>query len=380
MDFEVKAIFNDKLNKECQFNIRLFGDFSGMKTYYKIVSLGNQYEPINKLVYESETINKNKKKKKVFNQKTIPLSDLSQDDALEDNMVEISFINKNLSDELGKYNGSISRLLEGDINLNLKENKRAKIICRKKNFFSLIDYFERDIHLNTTLAIDFSETNEINTHHLEEGETTVFGKLMKNFIDLLWPYNDDEFFYIYGYGFEFNNGNIEDASLYPINRSVESPSTQKDNILSAYSNFLKVINFSKTKSNFNLIIKKFNEKIKGDIDLYDINEYNVLLLFANNDIYNNDEFINEIILSSNLPISVVIIGLGKGPFKQLENVQKNFMNLKDINNNKAKRKNFKFVSFNDLDKNYQKTVKNALIGIPDHMIEFFTLKNINPES
>ena len=56
------------------------------------------------------------------------------------------------------------------------------------------------------------------------------------------------------------------------------------------------------------------------------------------------------------------------------------MNLKDINNNKAKRKNFKFVSFNDLDKNYQKTVKNALIGIPDHMIEFFTLKNINPES
>ena len=166
---------------------------------------------------------------------------------------------------------------------------------------------------------------------------------MKNFIDLLWPYNDDEFFYIYGYGFEFNNGNIEDASLYPINRSVESPSTQKDNILSAYSNFLKVINFSKTKSNFNLIIKKFNEKIKGDIDLYDINEYNVLLLFANNDIYNNDEFINEIILSSNLPISVVIIGLGKGPFKQLENVQKNFMNLKDINNNKAKRKNFKFV-------------------------------------
>lgn len=64
MDFEVKAIFNDKLNKECQFNIRLFGDFSGMKTYYKIVSLGNQYEPINKLVYESETINKNKKKRR----------------------------------------------------------------------------------------------------------------------------------------------------------------------------------------------------------------------------------------------------------------------------------------------------------------------------
>ena len=376
MDFEIKAIFNDKLNKECQFNIRLLGDFTDMKIFYKIVNLGNQYEPINKLAYESETINK----KKVFNQKTIPLSDLCQDEALEDNMVEISFINKNHSDELGKYNGSITKLLEGDIKLNLKENKRAKIICRKKNFFSLIDYLERDIHLNTSLAIDFSETNEINTHHLGEGGITVFGNLMNNFIDLLWPYNDDEFFYIFGYGFELLNGNIEEENLYPINRTPESPSTQKNNIMAAYSNFLKHINFSKIKSNLNLIIKKFNEKIKEEVDLYDINEYNILLLFVNNDIYNNEEFANEIILSSELPISVVIIGLGKGPFKQLENSQKNFMNLKDSNKKRAKRKNFKFVSFNKLDKNYLKTVKNALIGIPDQMIEFFTLKNIIPES
>ena len=378
MDFEVKAIFNDKLNKECQFNIELFGDFTLMETYYKIVCLGNQYDPINKLVYKSEIMNK--KEKMVFNKKTIPLSKLSQDDALEDNMVEISFINKNLSDELGKYYGSISQLLKGDIDLDLKENKKAKIICRKKNFFSLIDYLERDIHLNTTLAIDFSETDEINTHHLEDGETTVFGNIMNNFMDVLWPYNEDEFFYIYGYGFELKKGNEEDSNiLFPINRKNESPSIKKDDIISTYSNFLKVINFSKNKTNLDLIIKKFNEKIERDIDSYNISDYNILLLFANNEIYDNNEFVNEIILSSNLPISVVIIGLGKGPFTQLENVQKNFMNFEDSNRNKAKRKNFKFISFNKLDKNYQKTVKNSLIGIPNQMIEYFSLKNINPE-
>ena len=123
-----------------------------------------------------------------------------------------------------------------------------------------------------------------------------------------------------------------------------------------------------------------NEKIKEDIDDYEVREYNVLLLFANNDITNEKEFYNEIILSSDLPISIVIIGLGKGPFTQLENVQKNFMNLKDINNNKAKRKNFKFISFNKQGKNYQKTVKNSLIDIPDQMIEYLILKNINPSS
>ena len=154
MKIEIKAILNEKLNKECQFNVKLSGDFTDKKTCYKIISLGNQYEPINKLVYESEIINNNIKM--AFNRKIIPLTKLSQDDALEDNIIEISFIDVSLSNELGKYNGSISQLLKGDIDLDLEENKKAKIICRKKKFYSLIDYLKKDMHLNTTLAIDFS--------------------------------------------------------------------------------------------------------------------------------------------------------------------------------------------------------------------------------
>ena len=123
-----------------------------------------------------------------------------------------------------------------------------------------------------------------------------------------------------------------------------------------------------------------NEKIKEDIDDYEVREYNVLLLFANNDITNEKEFYNEIILSSDLPISVVVIGLGKGPFTKLENAENNFMKLTDNNGNKAKRNNFKFISFKKQGNNYQKTVKNSLIDIPDQMIEYLILKNINPSS
>ena len=377
LDFEVKAILNDELNRECEFNVEISGDFTGMKTRYKIVSLGNQYEPINKLVYESEIMNNNPKM--VFKQMTIPINELSQDDALEDNMIEISFIDMNHSDELVKFNGSIAQLFESDIDLDLKGNKKAKIICKKKNFFSLLDYLESDMHLNTTLAIDFSETSGTNTHHLVKGEIT-FEILMDNFLNLLVPYNDDEYFYIYGYGFQFKDKSKEVGNMFPITQESDRPSVAMKNIKSTYSKFLENITFNKEKTNLDLIIKQYNEKIKEDIDDYDIKEYNILLLFANNDIINENEFYNEIILSSTLPISVVIIGLGKGPFTKLENAENNFMNLTDNNGNKAKRKNIKFISFNSLGKNYQRTVRNSLIDIPGQMIEFLTLKNINPTS
>ena len=377
MIFEVKASLNDELNRECEFNVEISGDFIGMKTRYKIISLGNQYEPINKLVYESEIMNNSPKM--VFKPMAIPLSELSQDDALEDNMIEISFIDMNHSDELAKFNGSIAQLFENDIDLDLKLNRKAKIICKKKNFFSLLDYLESDMHLNTTLAIDFSETSGTNTHHLVKDETT-FENLMNNFINLLEPYNEDEYFYIYGYGFQLKNDSKEVQNMFPITQDIDRPSVAKKNINSTYCRFLEDIKFSKIKTNLDLIIKQFNEKIKEDIDDYDIREYNVLLLFANNDINNEKEFYNEIILSSDLPISLVIIGLGKGPFTKLENVEKNFWNITDNSGNKAKRKNIKFISFNNLGKNYQRTVKNSLVDIPDQMTEYLILKNIKPSN
>jgi hypothetical protein len=285
----------------------------------------------------------------------------------------------NHSEELAKFNGSVAQLFENDIDLDLKGNKKAKIICKKKNFFSLLDYLESDMHLNTTFAIDFSETSGTNTHHLVKDETT-FDILMNNFINLLAPYNEDEFFYIYGYGFQFKDNSKAVTNMFPISQESDRPSIPKKNIKSAYCKFLENIKFNNKKTNLDLIIKQLNEKIKEDIDDYEVREYNVLLLFANNDITNEKEFYNEIILSSDLPISVVVIGLGKGPFTKLENVENNFMKLTDNNGNKAKRKNFKFISFNKQGKNYQKTVKNSLIDIPDQMIEYLILKNINPSS
>jgi len=35
----VKASLNDELNRECEFNVEISGDFIGMKTRYKIINI-----------------------------------------------------------------------------------------------------------------------------------------------------------------------------------------------------------------------------------------------------------------------------------------------------------------------------------------------------
>ena len=130
---------------------------------------------------------------------------------------------------------------------------------------------------------------------------------------------------------------------------------------------------------YNLIIQKFNDKIKADISDYDISEYNILLLFTANDVINEKDFVNNLIQSSTLPISVVIIGLGKGPFTNLEKIENDFLNLTDNEGKKAKRKCSTFISFNKNSNNFQRTVRNSLINIPNEMVEFLTINNIEPK-
>ena len=375
--FEAKVFLHDELDRQCVFNIEVSGSLVGMKIGYTITSLGNQYDPINKLVYESEILDNNSLIK--FNSISIPLNELASDENLEDNIIEISFKDVQHSTELGKYSSNLTKLFEKENIIDFKGGKKAKIVSIRKNFYSLLDFLENDFHLSTTLFIDFSEIDKANTHH-EVNNEIVFEKLMENFLDVLVSYNEDPFFHIYGFGFDPKDKTIDyDPDMYPINKKVDSPSVKMNEIKKFYTEFLMAINFGKKKTNLDLIIKKFNTKIKIDIEKYDVSEYNVLLLFTNNDIIDEKEFSNNLIISSSLPISVVVIGLGSGPYTKLENVENNFLNLKSDDGIVPQRKCLKFISFKNNSKNFQRTVQKSLVDIPNEMVEYLTINNIEPK-
>ena len=76
-----------------------------------------------------------------------------------------------------------------------------------------------------------------------------------------------------------------------------------------------------------------------------------------------------------LPLSVVILGIGKESFDKLRNLQKkNFTSSIDV---KYHRSFVQFFSLNDFDKNVPTLIQEGLKEIPRHILEYMRLNGIN---
>ena len=169
-----------------------------MKFFYTISNLGNRYDNNkNDLVYKSDSMNDDSKI--IFKQIELPLEKLSDDNNLEDDLIQIHFYSindENKTEELGNEKFSLEKILENkEIKLNLKNQITAKISTERKNFYNLLQFLYNDFHLITTFCIDFSENNTVHNNN------SLFKEYLKTFLDLLYPYNSDKFFHCYAYGF-----------------------------------------------------------------------------------------------------------------------------------------------------------------------------------
>ena len=363
-NFEAEVIMHSSINKQIQFIIDLIGNLKNMKLNYTIKNLGNRYEKTNdKLVYKSKILEHDSEV--IFPQVDLDLNQLSDDDNLEDNLILISFYDG--ENEIGKEEITINQLFAKDIEIELNDNIKAKIISQRKNFFTLLQYLYNDYHLVTNFCIDFSKNN--NVHN----EQKFFENLVQKFMDVLVPYNGDSFFHFNAFGFQLEkNKEIYINKMGPL--SIKRPSLDIEEFKSKYENFLKKIKMLDNKIDLALIIKNINDNIKENFDIQD-KEYNLFLLFACNDIIDENEFIEQLIITSTLNLSIVIISIGNKRLSKLENILNNIDYIKNKEGIAPKRE---FIKYIKMDSVIDTTIKNALVNVPDEMIDYFCINNIIP--
>ena len=364
-DYEcaIEAKMHSEIKKQVQFLVGLYGDLKEKNIFYNIKYLGNRYDDKkNDIVYTSD-VGKNDNEI-IFKQIELPFEKISEDEKIEDNLIQIEFYNKNNGndEELGKEKFSIEQLLNNEENeFKLQDDIKAKIACKRKNFFNLLEYFYNGFNLITTFCIDFSTNSLIHTNKQN------FENLLQTFLDTLLPYNGDKFFYCYSYGFKLIKTQKEYINeIFPLNR--KSPSIEMSDVITYFEKGFKKFESSSKKNDLGLIIKNINDKIKENYDLED-KQYNLFIIFASYDIDDIDNFMNQLIETSKLNISIVIIPIGNGSFTKTKNI------IKSLNEGILKRNCVKFLEMNN---NSVEMVKNSLIDIPDSMIDFFCDNNILP--
>lgn len=108
-------------------------------------------------------------------------------------------------------------------------------------------------------------------------------------------------------------------------------------------------------------------------------EYNVFVILTDGLIQDMDEVREQVVKASQLPISLLIIGIGSS--EELEDMvflDSDGANLTDLNGNQAARDICQFVKFNNYAENIDSLTDEVIGEIPKQMNSYFKLKEIVP--
>ena len=390
-DFEVKGIEIKKSNKVLSFNINVSGNLAGMNVGYSITNLGTETNPSATKLYDSEI----KKPKEVKNNMltflvcNIPIMFLSNKGKTTDNIVSIEFKDVKHGTVLGNYHGPVQNLIESKTSqVNLTHNRKANINCNVIVNPSFIGYLRSGMNINLTIGMDFTGSNGTYTdyrslHYLNNGMND-YEKAIRSCGDILAYYDDDQLFPCFGFGFVFkspeqnNNLGKYNRFNYPINCNVDDPNIHLiDNVLVEYRKFITQIRLS-GPTNFAPMVRDLNNEVQNNLKNGMTMGYNILLILTDGQIDDLQDTIDELVIASFLPISVIIVGIGNGDFGSMDVLDADENPLFDRRGRKADRDLVQFVPFNRYKNDPPKLAEQVLEEIPRQVVEYYQHKGIQP--
>ena len=326
------------------------------KMYYEI------YSDI--ILYRSECLND----KGIFDIVKIPLG------LFKDNKIKILFY-KNTRKVVGNFNLTIEEFTNGKI-LNFDFNGvsfKVKSKSQLSKNYTFIDYLKAGIQIGLEIAIDFTESNgdpnnPDSLHYIEGPTPNQYERAIYTCGHMVAYYDYDQLFPAFGFGANINKSKIP---LFNLNFHKDPDIKFIQGVIEAYRKAVHKVVFS-GQTLFAPIIHKINHMIKKDIDNF---KYNVLMILTNGKIDDINETIDELVESSFLPLSVIIIGVGYANFSQMERLDADINPLINSKGEKACRDLVQFVPFLKYERNPEKLSDEVLAEIPRQLIEYYEQNN-----
>ena len=133
-------------------------------------------------------------------------------------------------------------------------------------------------------------------------------------------------------------------------------------MLSAYRESLKNVELD-GPTFFRPVLSQIIDNIRSRVKVLDV--YHVILMLTDGCIHDMRETIDLIVKASDLPLSIIIIGIGDANFKNMEILDADEFELTDSFRNKAKRDIVQFVKYNEFRHDFATLAENVLGEVPD---------------
>lgn len=274
--------------------------------------------------------------------------------------------------KVGEIENSLIRLAKEGATF---EGGALKLIYKTKEQASINKYLQKGLDINLMVSIDFTGSNgdpnvRSSLHYHDQNTQSCYQKAIKQCGQILAYYDSDKLYPVVGFGAEVGNPSQTSFS-FPLNLNWGNPLISTvDGISDAYVEVFKHITFS-GPTYFRFFLNEVFSIVKANLEQNQLNYY-VLMIITDGEISDLKETSELIADNCNLPISIVIIGVGSSEFYCMNELDGDQKRLVNSYGKESERDIVQFVPFDKYANNLDMLSKEVLKEIPGQIEEYFT--------
>lgn len=254
-----------------------------------------------------------------------------------------------------------------------------------KEKHSFLEYIQGGCEISMMIAIDFTKSNgdpkeESSLHHINLDRPNEYIQAIKSVGEILQYYDSDKKIPVYGFGAKLPPSFSIVSHCFAINQNIFDPELKGiEEVITSYEEILEKIQlYGPTR--FSEVIHTSIEYASNAKVCQDKQQYFIVLILTDGIINDLDETVDEIVLACDLPISIIIVGIGHEDFSMMQ--------FLDADTNPLFSKTYQcsptrdiiqFVPFREFKENNFMLAREVLQEIPQQVTEFMTIKKISPK-
>lgn len=373
-------------SKEVEMIIGLFMSKSKTTCLFKILKQnGSDFLPI----YQSESSHV-EANQLIWKKCKIASSRFCGNDLTKIIKIEVYKLDKGLK-LIGSCEMNLKKLEEKNFEYNLIKSSKStdiKLIIHEFNLkdkHTFLEYVRGGCEISMMIAIDFTKSNgdpalETSLHYLDSERPNEYIQAIRSVGEILQYYDSDKKIPVYGFGAKIPPTFSLISHCFAINNNIFDPELQGiEEVITTYEEVLSKIQLY-GPTHFSEVVHTSVEYASAAKVNQDKQQYFILLILTDGIINDLDETIDELVVACDLPISIIIVGVGNEDFSM--------MKFLDADENPLFSKTFKmaptrdivqFVPFRDFKGKPYALAREVLQEIPKQVTEFMNMKKITPK-
>lgn len=322
-----------------------------------------------------------------WNQVQVGTTDLCKDEI--ERQIKIEFFKSNSS---GKHkildsveSMTLAQLREGTAEYQMLKKRGALQLqgLKVERQHSFLEYIFGGCEVELSFAIDFTLSNgdprTPSSLHFFDPQRNQYLQAIHNVGNILQFYNSDKQINLYGFGGAIPPYSNRASHCFALNGDIFNPRVNGiEGVIQCYQNALnRCALYGPT--HFADILREVNNHVQSHQVTQMNQKFHILVIITDGVINDMNKTIDEIVRGSELPLAIIIVGVGEADFSSMETLDGDDEALYSQAYRKYMAADIvQFVPYNDFKNNPHLLAKETLMEVPSQLLNWMRKHNISP--